>query len=107
VTKGALISLTKSLSSELGARGFASIACAGMVTTEMSRRAGHPELDEDRFRHPVGRAATTMEIADRYCFCARRWRIHLREVLNVNGGAVLVADEIGIKEITKMRRVSR
>src|SRR6266567_8700062 len=60
VTKGALISLTKSLSSELAPRGIrVNCVAPGWVTTEMSAAAlGHPELGPRIAGIPVGRAGT-------------------------------------------------
>ena len=55
VTKGALISLTKSLSSELAPKGIlVNCVAPGWVATEMSAAAlDHPEIGrEDRRRHP-------------------------------------------------------
>jgi 3-oxoacyl-[acyl-carrier protein] reductase len=94
VTKGALISLTKSLSSELAPRGIrVNCVAPGWVTTEMSAAAlGHPELGPKIASGiPVGRAATTMEIAGPVLFlCTPLAGFISGEVLNVNGGAVLV-----------------
>src|SRR6266567_5054973 len=60
VTKGALISLTKSLSSELAPRGIrVNCVAPGWVTTEMSAAAlGHPEVGPKIAGIPVGRAGT-------------------------------------------------
>jgi len=56
VTKGALISLTKSLSSELAPQGIlVNCVAPGWVATEMS-------------------AAALRRLPGRFCFCARRWR---------------------------------
>ena len=94
VTKGALISLTKSLSSELAPRGIrVNCVAPGWVTTEMSVAAlGHPELGPKIASGiPVGRAATTREIAGPVLFlCTPLAGFISGEVLNVNGGAVLV-----------------
>jgi 3-oxoacyl-[acyl-carrier protein] reductase len=94
VTKGALISLTKSLSSELAPRGIrVNCVAPGWVTTEMSAAAlGHPELGPKIVSGiPVGRAATTREIAGPVLFlCTPLAGFISGEVLNVNGGAVLV-----------------
>jgi 3-oxoacyl-[acyl-carrier protein] reductase len=94
VTKGALISLTKSLSSELAPRGIrVNCVAPGWVTTEMSAAAlDHPELGPKIASGiPVGRAATTREIAGPVLFlCTPLAGFISGEVLNVNGGAVLV-----------------
>jgi len=94
VTKGAMISLTKSLSSELAPRGIrVNCVAPGWVTTEMSAAAlGHPELGPKIAAGiPVGRAGSPMEIAGPVLFlCTPLAGFISGEVLNVNGGAVLV-----------------
>ncbi|HKF47907.1 MAG TPA: SDR family oxidoreductase [Terracidiphilus sp.] len=94
VTKGAVISLTKSLSSELAPVGIrVNCIAPGWVTTEMSEAAlGDPELGPKiRAGIPVGRAATPREIAGPILFlCTPLAGFISGEVLNVNGGAVLV-----------------
>jgi len=94
VTKGALISLTKSLSTELAPRGIrVNCVAPGWVTTEMSAGAlGHPELGPRIAAGiPVGRAGTPREIAGPVLFlCTPLAGFISGEVLNVNGGAVLV-----------------
>lgn len=94
VTKGALISLTKSLSSELAPKGIrVNCVAPGWVYTEMSA----PTLDDpDLGRRatsliPVGRPGTPREIAGPVLFlCTPLAGFISGEVLNVNGGAVLV-----------------
>jgi 3-oxoacyl-[acyl-carrier protein] reductase len=94
VTKGALISLTKSLSSELAPRGIrVNCVAPGWVATEMSAAA----LDNKTLgisilsAIPVGRAATAEEIAGPILFlCTPHAGFISGEVMNVNGGAVLV-----------------
>ena len=94
VTKGALISLTKSLSSELAPRGIrVNCVAPGWVTTEMSAAAlGDPELGPRIVSGiPVGRPASPREIAGPVLFlCTPLAGFISGEVLNVNGGAVLV-----------------
>jgi 3-oxoacyl-[acyl-carrier protein] reductase len=94
VTKGALISLTKSLSSELAPRGIrVNCVAPGWVATEMSAAAlTHPEVGTRiRAGIPVGRAASPREIAGPVLFlCTPLAGFISGEVLNVNGGAVLV-----------------
>jgi 3-oxoacyl-[acyl-carrier protein] reductase len=94
VTKGALISLTKSLSSELAPRGIrVNCVAPGWVATDMSAGAlADPALgDKIRTGIPVGRVATTTEIAGPVLFlCTPMAGFISGEVLNVNGGAVLV-----------------
>jgi 3-oxoacyl-[acyl-carrier protein] reductase len=94
VTKGALISLTKSLSSELAPRGIrVNCVAPGWVTTEMSAAAlGHPELGRTITAGiPLARPATPREIAGPVLFlCTPLAGFISGEILNVNGGAVLV-----------------
>ena len=94
VTKGALISLTKSLSSELAPRGIrVNCVAPGWVTTEMSAAAlGDPERGPRIVAGiPVGRPASPREIAGPVLFlCTPLAGFISGEVLNVNGGAVLV-----------------
>ncbi len=94
VTKGALISLTKSLSSELAPRGIR-INCVapGWVSTDMSAATlQNPELGPRVAAGiPVGRPGTVREIAGPVLFlCTPLAGFISGEVLNVNGGAVLV-----------------
>jgi 3-oxoacyl-[acyl-carrier protein] reductase len=94
VTKGALISLTKSLSSELAPKGIlVNCVAPGWVATEMSAAAlEHPEIGQKIAAGiPVGRAADAAEIAGPVLFlCTPLAGFISGEVLNVNGGAVLV-----------------
>jgi 3-oxoacyl-[acyl-carrier protein] reductase len=94
VTKGALISLTKSLSSELAPKGIrVNCVAPGWVTTEMSAAAlGHPEGGPKIAAGiPLARPATPREIAGPVLFlCTSLAGFISGEVLNVNGGAVLV-----------------
>lgn len=94
VTKGAVISLTKSLSSELAPRGIrVNCVAPGWVMTEMSAGTlGHPELGARIAESiPVGRPAHPREIAGPVLFlCTPLAGFISGEVLNVNGGAVLV-----------------
>ncbi len=82
VTKGALISLTKSLSSELAPRGIlVNCVAPGWVATEMSAAAvGDPEMGAKiRAGIPVGRVASPREIAGPVLFLVHAaGRIHLR-----------------------------
>jgi 3-oxoacyl-[acyl-carrier protein] reductase len=94
VSKGALISLTKSLSSELAPKGiYVNCVAPGWVSTEMSAAAlGHPKRGAKIAAEiPVGRAASPREIAGPVLFlCTPLAGFISGEVLNVNGGAVLV-----------------
>ena len=94
VTKGALISLTKSLSSELAPRGIlVNCVAPGWVATDMSAGTlANPKLGAKiRAGIPVGRVATPKEIAGPVLFlCTPLGGFISGEVVNVNGGAVLV-----------------
>lgn len=94
VTKGALISLTKSLSSELAPRGIrVNCVAPGWVLTEMSAPTlQHPEMGPRATSLiPVGRPGTPREIAGPVLFLCTPYAGFISgEVLNVNGGAVLV-----------------
>jgi 3-oxoacyl-[acyl-carrier protein] reductase len=94
VTKGALISLTKSLSSELAPKGIrVNCVAPGWVLTEMSQGTlTHPELGPKvAATIPLGRPADPREIAGPVLFlCTPLAGFISGEVLNVNGGAVLV-----------------
>jgi 3-oxoacyl-[acyl-carrier protein] reductase len=94
VTKGALISLTKSLSSELAPRGIrVNCVAPGWVATEMSASTlDDLELGaEISAGIPVGRVSTAREIAGPVLFlCTPLAGFISGEILNVNGGAVLV-----------------
>jgi 3-oxoacyl-[acyl-carrier protein] reductase len=94
VTKGALISLTKSLSSELAPRGIrVNCVAPGWVATDMSAETLADAELGPRIRAgiPVGRAASPREIAGPILFlCTPLAGFISGEVLNVNGGAVLV-----------------
>ena len=92
-SKGALISLTKSLSSELAAQKiYCNCVAPGWVATEMSAAAlDDPETSKKVLSFiPLGRAATVEEIAGPILFlCTPLAGFISGEVFNVNGGAVL------------------
>ena len=92
-TKGAIISLTKSLAVELGPRGI-TINCVapGWVATDMTEDSLNDKKQRRRIREliPLGRVATADEIAGPILFLASDLASHVNgEVLNVNGGSVL------------------
>jgi 3-oxoacyl-[acyl-carrier protein] reductase len=91
--KGAMISLTKSLSSELAPRGIrVNCVAPGWVATEMSAPAlGLPELSARIVAGiPVGRVASPREIAGPVLFlCTPLAGFISGEIINVNGGSVL------------------
>ena len=92
-SKGALISLTKSLSSELAARGvLVNCVAPGWVATEMSMAAlSDPETSKKATALiPLGRVGHVDEIAGPVVFlCTELAGFVSGEVFNVNGGAVL------------------
>jgi 3-oxoacyl-[acyl-carrier protein] reductase len=93
VTKGALISLTKSLSSELAPQGIrVNCVAPGWVATDMSAAAvgGAETGAKIRAGIPMGRVASPREIAGPVLFlCTPLAGFISGEVLNVNGGSVL------------------
>ncbi|MGD0346615.1 MAG: SDR family oxidoreductase [Terracidiphilus sp.] len=94
VTKGALISLTKSLSTELAPGGIrVNCVAPGWVATDMSKATLADPATGEKIAAaiPVGRVATPREIAGPIVFlCTPLAGFISGEVLNVNGGAVLV-----------------
>ncbi len=93
-SKGALISLTKSLSSELAGQGIlCNCVAPGWVRTEMSEGTLSDPVASKKALGliPLGRAAEPEEIAGPVVFLCSKWAGFISgEVFNVNGGAVLV-----------------
>jgi 3-oxoacyl-[acyl-carrier protein] reductase len=93
-SKGALLALTKSLSSELAPQGIlCNCVAPGWVRTEMSAGTlGDPIASKKALGLiPLGRAAEPEEIAGPIVFLCTPWAGFVSgEVFNVNGGAVLV-----------------
>ncbi len=93
-SKGALVSLTKSLSSELAGRGiYCNCVAPGWVGTEMSHAAlSDPATSKKVLATiPVGRVGHVDEIAGPILFlCTPFAGFCSGEIFNVNGGAVLV-----------------
>ena len=93
-SKGALISMTKGLSSELAAQGIrVNCVAPGWVHTDMAA----PALNDSQTRAkvfstiPMGRVAMPEEIAGPVLFlCTPLAGFMSGEIVNVNGGAVLV-----------------
>lgn len=93
-SKGGIISFVKGLSTELAAHGIlVNCVAPGWVDTEMSR----PVLRRSQSRRwveaqiPLGRVATAEEVAGPILFLASHLATFMTgEVVNVNGGAVLV-----------------
>ena len=93
-SKGALISYTKSLAAELGPRGIRVNAIApGWVDTDMSRSSldnpiARAEIEKSI---PIGRVASAADVAGPILFLVSDLARHLQgEIVNVNGGSVLV-----------------
>lgn len=92
-TKGALISMTKGLSTELAPFGiYVNCVAPGWVDTPMTAGAlGDPEYRAEIFaKIPLGRVAKPEEIAAPILFlCTPHAGFITGEIFNVNGGAVL------------------
>jgi 3-oxoacyl-[acyl-carrier protein] reductase len=93
-SKGALVSLTKSLSSELISQGiYCNCVAPGWVATEMSGNTlSDPETSKKVLSLiPLGRPAHVEEIAAPILFLCTPFAGFISgEIFNVNGGAVLV-----------------
>jgi 3-oxoacyl-[acyl-carrier protein] reductase len=92
-TKGALISMTKGLSTELASAGiYVNCVAPGWVDTDMSAGALEDPKTGDAIRRtiPLGRVGRPEEIAAPVLFlCTEHAGFITGEVFNVNGGAVL------------------
>ena len=92
-SKGAIISFTKSLSSELASSGiYVNCVAPGWVDTDMSKSALEDPKSGEQIRRtiPLGRVGTPQEIAAPVLFlCTEHAGFISGEVFNVNGGAVL------------------
>ena len=91
-TKGALISLTKSLAVELAPYNIrVNCVAPGWVMTDMSRDALAEDNDGSIVsKIPIGRVGTPEELAGPIVFMASDLSTFITgEILNVNGGAVL------------------
>ena len=92
-TKGAVISLTKSLAAELAPAGIlVNCVAPGWTVTDMTRDDLLGARRESILHTiPLGRAGTADEIAGAVVFLASELATFITgEILNVNGGAVLV-----------------
>jgi 3-oxoacyl-[acyl-carrier protein] reductase len=93
-TKGAIISMTKTLGAELAGSGiYVNAVAPGWVDTDMSK----PALDDPRSGEeirrtiPLGRVGKAEEIAGPVLFLCTGYASFITgEIFNVNGGAVLV-----------------
>ncbi len=93
-SKGALISMVKSLASELASSGiYVNSVAPGWVDTDMSRPALDDPKSGEQIRRtiPMGRVGKPEEIAGPILFlCTEHAGFITGEIFNVNGGAVLV-----------------
>jgi 3-oxoacyl-[acyl-carrier protein] reductase len=91
-TKGAVISFTKSLAPELAPYNIlVNCVAPGWVATDMSKAAIAEEGEKITNSIPLRRAATAEEIAAPIVFLASELASYINgEILNVNGGNVLV-----------------
>jgi 3-oxoacyl-[acyl-carrier protein] reductase len=93
-SKGALISYTKSLAAELGPRGVrVNCVAPGWVETDLTRStlADPVRRREIEDSIPIGRVAQPEDIAGSVLFLVSGLARHVQgEILNVNGGSVLI-----------------
>jgi len=93
-SKGALISYTKSLAAELGPRGIrVNCVAPGWIETAMTAKVlADPVAREEIERTiPVGRVGRPEDVAGAILFLVSDLARHVQgEVLNVNGGSVLI-----------------
>ncbi len=93
-SKGAVISMVKGLSTELAREGiYVNCVAPGWVATDMSAPALNDPATRDRIFStiPLGRVGTPEEIAAPILFlCTEHAGFITGEIMNVNGGAVLV-----------------
>ena len=90
-TKGAVISITKSLAVELAPKITVNCVAPGWVDTEMAAKpyAGDGRAKIER-TIPLGRVASAEDIAGPIVFLCSSLARHITgEILNVNGGSVL------------------
>jgi len=90
-SKGALISFTKSLATELGPEGIhVNCVAPGWVETDMSRDAIKETGDQIKDLIPLNTIPTAEELAGPIVFLASDWASAITgEILNVNSGSVL------------------
>ncbi|HEX2252101.1 MAG TPA: SDR family oxidoreductase [Thermoanaerobaculia bacterium] len=91
-SKGAMISATKAWASELAPRVRVNSVAPGWVDTDMAAAAlAEGEGERIAAGIPLGRVASAEDVAGPILFLASRLARHVTgEILNVNGGAVLV-----------------
>jgi 3-oxoacyl-[acyl-carrier protein] reductase len=93
-SKGALISYTKSLATELGPRGVrVNCVAPGWIDTDMSAEALSDPASRRAIEQtiPLGRVGSAEDVAGAILFLVSDLARHVHgEILNVNGGSVLV-----------------
>jgi 3-oxoacyl-[acyl-carrier protein] reductase len=92
-SKGGQISFTKALATELAPRIRVNAVAPGWIETAMVRPVFEDKDYEQRVIDsiPLKRIATTDDIALSICFLLSSWSRHITgEILNINGGAVLI-----------------
>jgi 3-oxoacyl-[acyl-carrier protein] reductase len=90
-SKGAIISATKSWATELAPDIRVNAVAPGWVDTDMTAQALGERMDEILGSIPLHRVATPDDIAGPVLFLASPLARHITgEILNVNGGSVLV-----------------
>ena len=93
-SKGALISYTKSLATELGPRGVrVNCVAPGWVETDLTRSTLADPIRRREIEDsiPIGRVAQPEDIAGPVLFLVSDLARHVQgEILNVNGGSVLM-----------------
>ena len=92
-SKGALISMTKSLAAELASAGiYVNCVAPGWVDTDMSAEALEDPTSGDEIRSTSRSVGKPDEIAGPVLFllCTEHAGFITGEIFNVNGGAVLV-----------------
>jgi len=93
-SKGAVISLTKTLATELGPSGIrVNCVAPGWVDTDLSAPALRGDPEERRRVEgifPLGHIPVAQDIAGPIAFLLSEWAVAVHgEILNVNGGTVL------------------
>lgn len=90
-SKGAIISMTKSLASELGPNGIlVNCVAPGWVDTDMSKEAIRAEGEKILMTIPLAKIPLAEDIAGPIVFLASEWANAITgEILNVNAGSVL------------------
>ena len=93
-SKGAVISLTKTLATELGPSGIrVNCVAPGWVDTDLSAAALRDDLEQRKRvegNFPLGHIPVAEDIAGPIAFLLSDWAVAVHgEILNVNGGTVL------------------